>query len=147
MTAKEYLSKLEKIEVEIEQKTEERQELMQRATSITTTFGIDKVQTSPKHDRMAELVAKAADMEREIALMLASLWDERNKIVNRIHALNTTNYITLLYKRYVQNKSLGQIAEEMSYSDQYVREMHCKAIKEFERVHADVLQSDYQGKE
>lgn len=128
MTAREYLSRVERIKVEIEQKKEERRELLECATSITAFFGSDKVQSSPKHDRMAGLVTRAADMEREIAFMVASLWDERNKIVNQIHALNTLNYITLLYKRYVQNKSLGQIAEEMSYSDQYVREMHCKAI-------------------
>lgn len=141
MTAREYLSRMEKIKVEIEQKEEERRELLECATSITAFFGSDKVQSSPKHDRMAELVTKAADMEREISLMVASLWDERNKIVNRIHTLNTTNYITLLYKRYVQNKSLGQIAEEMSYSDQYIRELHGKALKEFEKVHAELLKN------
>lgn len=139
MTAKEYLSRLEKIEVEIKQKTEERQELMQRATSITTTFGFDKVQASPKHDRMAEFVTKAADMESEIALMVISLWNERNKIVNQIHNLNNPRYITVLYEKYVQQKKLETIAEQLSYSYQYVRGLHGKALKEFEKVHADLL--------
>lgn len=142
MTAREYLSRIEGIEIKIKQKTEERQELLERTTSVTTTFGFDKVQTSPQHDKMADFVEKAADMEGEIALMVAALWDERNKIVNQIHELNTPLHITVLYEKYVQHKDLNQIAEESNYSYQYMRELHCKALKEFANVHADLLQSD-----
>lgn len=143
MTAKEYLLRIEEIEVKIKQKTEERQELLERATPITTSFGYDKVQTSPQHDKMAELVTKATDMEGEIALMVISLLDERNKIVNQIHELNTPLYITVLYKKYVKHKKLEEIASEIDYSYQYVKELHGYALKEFAKVHIDVLQSVY----
>ena len=149
MTAREYLSRLEKIELEIKQKEEERRELLERATSITASFGSVKVQTSPKYDRMAEFVGKAADMEGEIALMVISLWEERNRIVNQIHALNTPRHITILYERYVQHKKLDKIAEEMGYSDQYIRELHGKALKEFEKNpcrHFEVKGADSYGK-
>ena len=141
MTAKEYLSGLEKIEVRIRQKMEERQELLERATSITTTFGMDKVRSSPKHDKMAYFVAKVADLEEEIALIASNLLDERNMIVNQIHELDTPSHITLLYERYVHQKKFNQIANELNYSYEYVKHLHIRALKEFAKVHAALLKA------
>lgn len=139
MTAREYLSRLGKIELEIKQKTEERQELLERATSITTAFGFDKVQKSPTHDRMAELVTKAADMEREIGESVLDLFMQKHTIVNQIHELQNARNISVLFKRYVQYKSVEQVADELDLSVQYVFEIQAKALKEFEKVHADIL--------
>ena len=44
-----------------------------------------------------------------------------------------------MYEKYVQNKKLETIAEEMSYSYQYVRELHVKALKEFAKVYSEIL--------
>lgn len=139
MTAREYLSKLEKIEIKIKQKTEERQELMQRATSITTSFGFDKVQTSPKHDKMEYSVVKAADLDKEIEEITFDFLVQKDRMINQIQELSEVKHIDLLFQKYVQHKKLETIAEEMNYSYQYVRKLHGKALKEFEKVHAEML--------
>lgn len=141
MTAREYLSGLEKIEVRIRQKMEERQELLDRATSITTTFGMDKVRSSPRHDKMACFIEKAADLEEEIAQIVSDLLDERNMIVNQIHELDTPSHIALLYEKYVHQKNLGQIARELNYSYEYIKQLHIRALKEFTEVHAAFLKA------
>lgn len=141
MTAREYLSGLEKIEVRIRQKMEERQELLDRAASITTTFGMDKVRSSPRHDKMACFVAKAADLEEEIAQIVSVLLDERNTIIDQIHELDTPSHIALLYEKYVHQKKLDQIAKELNYSSDYVKHLHIRALKEFAEVHAAFLKA------
>lgn len=141
MTAREYLSKLKKIELEIRQKTEERQELLERATSITASFGFDKVQTSLRCDIMANFVAKATDMEREIEESVVDLFMQKHTIINQIHELQNARNISVLFKRYVQYKCVEQVADELELSVQYIFEIQAKALREFEMVHADFLGS------
>lgn len=139
MIAKEYLSELAALQVKIQQKQEQKQMFLDMATSITASINPIKVQSSSTVDRTGEAVAKAADMDAVIEAEVERLWYRQHEIVKEIQALRNAKYIQLLFKVYVQGKSIRGASIEMKMSYQYVRELHKKALAEFERVHADIL--------
>ncbi len=139
MTAKEYLSGLQMMKTKIEQLQEERQMYLEMAASITAPINPVKVQTSGTADRVGNNTSKAADLAAQIDEEVAALWDKQHEIMKRIQALRNADYIQVLFKVYVQFKTIKQAAAEMKRSYNFVLDVHKKALAEFEAVHADIL--------
>lgn len=139
MTAKEYLSELQLFNIRIEQLHEQKQMYLDMATSITAFINPVKVQSSYQTDRMADAVSKAVDMDALIDEEINNLWRRKNEIIQQIQELHNSKYMQLLFKVYVQQKSIRGSAIEMDMSYAYVIELHKKALSEFEKVHADIL--------
>lgn len=116
MAAKEYLSAISLLDLKIDQWIIERQWLL----------------------KLMNRYSKAAEMEKEVSRIIACLEIERNAIVSKIQKITEQTYNALLYKKYVQLKNLREIAFELNYSEQYVRHLHRRALKEFEKVHAEI---------
>ena len=132
-TPKEYLRQLRTAEIKIEQKEEELERLKSSLESISTGTDSERVQTTPR-DRLSEEVTHIVDLEEEINSDLGALLMLRNKIINEIQSMDNPVYINILYKRYVQYKSLEEIAVEMSYSYHWIKHLHGIALQEFKRV-------------
>ena len=132
-TPKEYLRQLRTAEIKIEQKEEELERLKASLESISTGTDGERVQTTPR-DRLSEEVPIIADLEEEINSDLGALLMRRNKIINEIHSMDNPVYMDILYKRYVQYKSLEEIAVEMSYSYRWIKHLHGIALQEFKKV-------------
>lgn len=132
-TPKEYLRQLRTAEIKIEQKEEELERLKASLESISTGTDSERVQTTPK-DRLSEEVPIIADLEEEINVDLGALLMLRNKIINEIQSMDNPVYINILYKRYVQYKSLEEIAVEMSYSYVHIRRLHGYALIQFSKI-------------
>jgi hypothetical protein len=139
MTAKEYLSGLQLFNIRIEQLHEEKQMYLDMATSITTSINPVKVRSSHQTDRMGNAVSKAADMDALIDEEICNLWFRQHEIVKQIQQLRNAKYIQVLYKIYVQDKSIKIASVEMQMSYEYIKQLHQKALAEFENVHADIL--------
>ena len=114
MTAKEYLSRIKFLDTVISHK---RKEL--NALHINS--------------RNKQELNEANSLEYEIKTELSSYYEEKRSIVNQINSLGNFKYAEILYKRYVEFKSLGDIAVEMNYTYQYIVELHGKAIKAFSK--------------
>ena len=132
-TPKEYLRQLRTAEIKIEQKEEELERLKSSLESISTGTDGERVQTTPR-DRLSEEVTHIVDLEEEINEDLGALLMLRNKIINEIHSMDNPVYINILYKRYVQYKSLEEIAVEMSYSYVHIRRLHGYALIQFSKI-------------
>lgn len=139
MTAKEYLSELQLMKTRIEQLQEQKQMFLEMATSITAPVNPVKVQATPKVDRMADAVAKMADIEKRIDEEVAAFYEHEYQIMQQIQALHKVKYVQMLFKVYVQNKSIYVASHEIDISYAYAIEIHKKALAEFEKVHADML--------
>ena len=135
-TPKEYLRQLRTAEIKIEQKEEELERLKASLESISTGTDSERVQTTPR-DRISEEVTHIVDLEEEINEDLGALLMLRNKIINEIHSMDNPVYIDILYKRYVQYKSLEEIAVEMSYSYTRLRHLHGRALQGFKKKYLD----------
>lgn len=139
MTAKEYLSELQLIQMEIEQLQEEREMYLEMATSISVRLSPVKVQTSGSVDRIGDNTSKAADLARMLDKKVNKMMEKQQEITNMIRGLHDKNYIQVLYKVYVQFKTIKQAAVEMKRSYTYTLELHKKALAAFETVYADKL--------
>lgn len=140
MKAKEYLQQLQRLDTVINQKIKEVQALRVQARS---TGGLDyskeRVQSSPSGDApFVKPICRIIDLEAEINAEIDRFADEKHKIINQIQGLKNSDYISLLFKRYVEFKKFEVISVEMNFTYQYVIEMHGYALKEFETTYENL---------
>lgn len=133
MKAKEYLRHLQRLDTMINQKIKELNDLRMISQS---TGGMDyskeRVQSSPTGDApFVQSVLRIAELEKEINAEIDRFVDEKHTIINQIQALQNPRYIDILYKRYIEYKSLEQICVEMKFSYDHIRHLHGDALKEF----------------
>ena len=134
MKAKEYLQQLQRLDTVINQKIKEVHDLRLQAQS---TGGLDyskkQVQSSPSGDApFVKLICRIIDLEAEINAEIDRFVDEKHKIINQIQGLKNSDYIRLLFKRYVEFKSLERICVEMNFSYDYIKHLHGYALQDFE---------------
>ncbi len=132
--AKEYLQQLKRLDIVIKQKSKEVDDLHLKSKSIgSIDYSKERVQTSPSGEAsFVKLIGRIVDLEAEISQEINNFIDEKHKIINQIQKLNNTDYIRLLYKRYVEYKSLEHICVEMDFSYDYIKHLHGCALKDFE---------------
>ena len=141
MTAKEYLRQLRDMEKAIAKKQDRRCEILYRAKYVTANYSGVKVRSGSTSDRVADAVIAAETLQEEIDADTWALICKRHEIIGQIQQLQKVLSIDILYFRYVQHKSLKDIAKETGYTAQYIRTAHGKALLEFEEQNPDILQS------
>lgn len=80
MTAKEYLSEVQRLQNNIELEQRELQSVRDAATRITTSYSGVKVQSNPNYDKVADSATKIADLEAEIVTDIERISLLRHKI-------------------------------------------------------------------
>ncbi len=135
MKVKEYLQQLKRLDTLINQKIKELDELRSMSTVGAVDYSKERVQTSPSEDApFVKLIVRIVDLEAEINAEIDNFVDEKHKIINQIQGLKNSDYITLLFKRYVEYKSLEKICVEMNFSYDYIKHLHSYALKDFEET-------------
>ena len=129
---KEYLRQLRRLEVCIEQRQEELNRLRELIGCNAIDYG-ERVQTSPSADSIPNEVIRRAELEADISRKIERFLQLKHKIINEIQSLDNAVYVSILYKRYVEYKSLDEIAVEMNYSYRQVLRLHGMALQEFKR--------------
>lgn len=132
MTAKEHLMQVKLLDIKIQQKRAQVDDLKDRATSVSgqQTDAV-RVQSSKDGDTIGRKVAKYADLEAEIEADTYELLQLKHSIINQIQQLTDSRYVELLYKRYVEYKRLELIAVEMNYDYDWARTLHGYALQAF----------------
>lgn len=133
MDVKEYLQEIRKHDMMIQNKLVEVQQLRCLAISTSSPIGGDMVQGSRQGDRIGNIIAKIIDMENEIDDLIDEFIEVKNERISIMEKLPALQY-QVLHKHYVQYKSLVMIAEEGSYSYQYIVETHGKALRTYENL-------------
>ncbi len=129
MEAKEFLKQIYRLDKTIENKIEECEQWKTIAMNITAHSEGERVQSSGNPQKMADAVCRCVDIEREICETVAKLASVQKEVVSVIEQLDDTLQYDILHKRYVQYKSLTEIAIETRYSYQHIVDNHGKAIK------------------
>ena len=138
LTAKQYLDQLRVIDTKINKKMEELADLMTAATSTgAIDYSKDRVQTSPQNAQ-ENRICKYVDLDAEINREIDEFVDIKHRVTKEIQELNVDYYIKILFKVYVQYKTVKDAANEIGLSYQYVRDLHKKALKAFEELHTDL---------
>ena len=134
MTAKSYLNQIKHMDAKIARRKLELFELRDQLGSLRAIdYSADKVQGGNRQDRNADLLEKIERLSAEIEKETEELIGVRYKILQEIEQLENGIYTELLYKRYLESKSMAQIAQEMGYAEGYIRRMHGLALTDFEK--------------
>lgn len=135
MTAKERLNKIEKQTAIVNNLEKEIRRLQANAKAVSSpNYSIGGGNTSESGGKY-----KLIDSSIDMLLKLFDAYEKENRIrfeiIGEIHQLDNAKYIKLLYKRYAEFKKFSVIAKEMNYDEDYVKVLHGKALKEFEKDH------------
>ena len=139
MKAKEYLGNLRALKTKLDQKKAQLLELaMTRGNIGSFDYSNERVQSSGNGNQVENDAIKLLMLESNIKDDIIEFELEKDKIIREIHGLNNPEYINLLFKRYVEFKRLEVIALEMDFSYEYVRELHGKALQNFESSYTNL---------
>lgn len=146
MNVKEYLGQIEDLDIKIDQRIKQREDLLARAYSITVANDPNKVQSSGSVDTIGNVVSMAVDIENEINELIDLFISLKNKIISEIQTMycgkNTVKYRRILYKRYVEYKDFYKISDEMNYDYKWTCKLHGYALQEFDKIRNNTTKDD-----
>lgn len=132
MQTKKYLGQIDWYSRRIEFKINELQKLKEMSTLIKTASLDDmKVQSGTKENHMENTVIAIADTQREIEKLIETLISKKAQIVSEIEKMEDINEYSVLTMRYVECKTIREIASNMKYTEKNIERIHAKAIDNF----------------
>lgn len=142
MTAKEYLTRLYRLESQYHHRLDILDGLRAELAPIKgMRYDTIHVQTSPDKSSSTErAIDQIVDIEAELITELGNLLVERQRIISEIEGIRDERYSDLLYLRYIEGKTLRQIAGEMGYSMDWAKRTHKKALAMFADTYGFVHQ-------
>lgn len=131
MYAEVYLSRIEKLNLMIDQKIKEKDDLKAMITCIGSfDYSKERVQTSPSGEAPFETtIEKIIKLEEEITKKIDEYVDLKEEAINKIHELPNPIHAKILYDRYVEFKSMKDIADEIGKSDSHTGNLKREALK------------------
>lgn len=139
LSAREYLGQLEELDIKINQDLERLEEMKTDACNPGgIDYSKDRVQTSISGDKLGGQVTRYVTLNEYINAEIDRFVDTKEQIISEIRGLHDTHYIQLLFKVYVQFKSIREAAGEMKISYSYAVELHKKALKAFSETYKNL---------
>jgi DNA-directed RNA polymerase specialized sigma24 family protein len=129
-----YLERVEMIDSIVNNKLIEQRQWKELALNITANMGGERVQSSGSTSKMADALNKCIDMEHGIAAAVDRLVEEKTEIVSTIEQLNSPMEYNILHMRYIQYKSLQEIADHYRRSYDWVKTTNGRAIASVQRL-------------
>lgn len=126
--AKLFLEQVEKLDAIIKNKLIEQQQWRDIALGITANMDGERVQSSGAKSKMADAVVKCVDMEAEIDRLVDNLVDTKKDVIKTIEQLYSPTEYNVLHMRYIQFKSLQEIADHYDRDYSWVTTTHGRAL-------------------
>ena len=130
---KEYLSQLKTISRRLERKKQEKEELLAIAARVTASYSGMPGAKGGKSDKVGDIAVKLAELENETNNDIVRMLELKREIVSVIERLDDREY-EVLYKRYVEFKSLSEIGQELDKSYQTVINIHAVGLRKLEAM-------------
>lgn len=133
MTADEFLQQIEMYDSLVDAKIGERDKLWELATKITVPTDREAIQTSGASDKVGNIAAKLADIDRELNEIIDEYIDIKVECINLIEKLadRPVEY-RVIHKHYVQYKTFVEIEQEEGYSYQGIMKIKERALNRIE---------------
>nr|DAQ25822.1 MAG TPA: Protein of unknown function (DUF1492) [Caudoviricetes sp.] len=133
MTAKEYLRQLKTLDNMINAKLLEKERVRALATRVSKNL-TEKVQGTGKNS-MEDAVIKATELEEQIGTDISKLFGLKEEARELIDRIDDENSKIILSMYYISNATFEQVAENTDISSRWVRKIHGKALKKFEKIY------------
>ena len=136
MTAKEYLSQLRRLNVIINNKIKELDELRSVSGCVSgIDYALDKVQVSPKAGgSFEEVIEKIILLDEYIDELTDEFAGLKVTLNADIEGLTNLKYRKVLQMRYVELLPFDEIAGKMEISERSVYRLHGRALSSFESI-------------
>lgn len=128
MTAKEYLQQYKELDKRIDVKLEQKERLLSRARYASPTGG---ARGGLPYDKVGELTAKVAGLERAINEDIDRLTELQAEITERIAALPDPVHRDVLEKRFINCWAVRKIAARQFCSEETVYKNQRAALRSF----------------
>ena len=106
-----YLEQVKGLDTKIKNKLIEQQQWKDIALSITANMEGERVQASGSKSKLENAMVKCVDMDAEIDSLIDQLIDTKKEVIQTIEQLYSPIEYDILHKRYIQYKSLQDIAD------------------------------------
>lgn len=134
LEAKLYLKEIEKYEKIIKNKLEELQHLRELAVSFNYNSNSDVVQNSCDADKIGSTVGQIIDKENDLKSIIDEYISKRQERIAVIEELKDPVEYDIIHKRYVQMKSLDEVAIELGYSYVWICKKHNSALLNIQKI-------------
>ena len=134
MTAKEYLSQIEKLDRQINEILEEIYRLKTVAYGTTSLNDSERVQASLKGDKLCDAVTRIVTLEQEADILTDRFCDRKADAIEHMKRLENKRYYEILYDRYINYKSIYRLAEERKSNYKNMKRLHRQALVEYQKI-------------
>ena len=143
MTAKDYLQEIQKMDMFIEQKIYEY-DTLKKETGGLRAVDYSKVHILSRSTSAGFTISsdQKLDIELELKRDIQHFNTLRHERILEIQRMERSVYTELLFKRYVEYKTLACIAAEMKKEPKYTSKLHMDALKAFEYQYAEKLERE-----
>lgn len=133
MTAKEYLRQYRDADDAINAKLDQIHRLRELATKTTQTLAKDRVRASGEQDKVAKIVTKIVDMEREVDADIDGLREVKRQVEDTIAGVSDPRERKVLTLRYINGLRWEEIAVQLNYHYRWVLELHGRGLRAVEK--------------
>lgn len=134
ITPKQYLCQIERLDSLIQNRQTEISQLWDLATNITAPSDSERVQTSGSKDRVGDIVSRICNLENEKNEFIDSYMAIKNFSISSMEKMEDLRYYRILFKKYIEYKSLSDIAASMNYSYRQTKRLHGEALQKFSDI-------------
>lgn len=139
MIAKEYLGQYQKILAEKQNLISEKENIIiNEASPPSIDYSGDRIHVSGHSDGLYSIHARIHKRTRWIDKRLFQIDRKLDDIKAEINHMGDHRYVRLLWLRYVDGRSLDDVAKLMGYEPAYVRRLHGQALQAFERGYTKI---------
>lgn len=131
---KEFLNQVKKLDLQIKNKLIEQQQWRDIALGITANMDGERVQSSGSKSKMSDAIEKCVDMEAEIDALIDKLIDIKKEVVQTIEQLESPTEYNVLHMKYIQDKSLQEIADHYGKDYTWATTTHGRALKNVQEI-------------
>lgn len=133
-TAQVFLKQVERLDSIITNKLIEKQQWKSIALGITANMEGERVQSSGSQSKLENAIIKCVDIEAEIDRAVDNLKDIKKEVIQTIEQLDSATEYNVLHMRYIQYKTLQDIADHYGRDYGWVTTTHGRALKNVERI-------------
>lgn len=134
-----FLKKISAIEDHIEQLKYELSELEKTRVYVrAVNYGANGIAGGSKKSEAAfeKTADKIADLELEVNREIENLAEQRNAAIHLIQRLDDPRQSKILFMRYLQKKTFGEIESDVGIAQSYLYVIHRKALVELDKIFA-----------
>lgn len=133
MNAWDYLRRIRKIDLLIENKKAEIRRLKALADSTTADMSGERVQSTGNPHRLTDAIDSYIDIEAELRQAIPALEKERAEIIATIEQLPATDY-DILHRRFVQGQDLCEVAVAYRMTYTGVSTRQGRAVRRVQKI-------------